>query len=585
MKTLRDKLLFLIVALVLLSIIFFALASFQLSKKINDTTQVIAHTNEVLYETQNLLTLSIDNVAMSRGYALTGKAEYLDLLKKSEKDLYEVLARIQALTADNEEQQRNVTVLTNAVVKRIAHTKTIIGLKQTTDLETISQYISSGQGNVLMNNIRQIVEKMQATENQLLLERKATNVIVSNNLKYSLKGITILFVFLLFLLVLTERKQFVIRKKSKEEVRYLAKLINTVHDVIFSTDENFNIVFWNKAATDMYGYTAAEAIGKRPSQLLQIRLNKDIYEDSINLLKQQGFYKDEYEAVTKDGNIIFILAHSSVVYDDKGNITGYVSAHRELTERKYLEDNLRKGNEKLIKQVSEKSNELRNMFEKITDAFIEMDSDWSYTYMNLKASEILGCSPNNSIGRTAWNEFSEDQAKSFYDVFMKAKTEQQFTHFEAFYEPKKVWLECYVYPSKNGISVFFRDISEKKANESILERLEEKYRSLFYNCPLPMLVYDKESLLILDVNGAAIQKYGYNKEEFAGLKITDMRPKEDLQKLLDFISIPKSSYSDSGVWKHLKKDGSAFNAHVYGFESFVDDRPARLVIVEEENIV
>lgn len=582
MKTLRDKLLFLIVALVLLSIIFFALASFQLSKKINDTIAVIAHTNEFLYQTQNILTLSIDNVAMSRGYALTGKEEYLGLLKKSEKDLYEVLARIQTLTSDNEEQQRNVSLLTDAVIKRIAHTKTIISLRNRSNLDVISKYIGSGKGDILMNNIRQVVQKMQSTENKFLVERKAINVLVSDNLKYSLKGITILFGFLLFLLILTERKQFLARKKSKEDVLYLAKLINTVNDVIFSTDDKFSIVFWNKAATDMYGYTAEEAIGKKPSELLHIRLNKDLYEDSINVLRQQGFYKDEYEAVTKSGHIIFILVHSNAVYDEQGNITGYVSAHRELTERKYLEENLRKGNEKLIKQVSEKSNELRNMFEKISDAFIEMDSDWSYTYMNLKASEILGCSPNNSIGRTAWNEFSEDQAKPFYDVFLKAKTEQQFTHFEAFYEPKKVWLECYLYPSKNGISVFFRDISEKKANEAILQRSEEKYKSLFYNCPLPMLLYDKESLAIVDVNGAAIEKYGYNKEEFACLKITDMRPQEDLQKLLDFIKIPKNDFSDSGIWRHIKKDGSVFNAHVYGFESFVDTKPARLVIIVEQ---
>ncbi|MES2654166.1 MAG: PAS domain S-box protein [Bacteroidota bacterium] len=582
MKTLRDKLLFLIVALVLLSIIFFALASFQLSNKINDTVVSIAHTNEVLYQSQNLLTLSIDNVSLSRGYALTGKDEYLALLKKSEKDLYEALARIQNLTSDNTEQQRNISLLTDAVIQRIAYTKTIINLKNKSSLDAVSQYIGNGKGNALMDNIRQIVQKMQSTENELLIERKAINVLVSDNLKYSLKGITILFVFLLFLLLLTERKQFLVRKKSKEDVLYLAKLINTVNDVIFSTDDKFNIVFWNKAATDMYGYTAAEAIGRRPSQLLHIRLNKDLYEDSVNLLKQQGFYKDEYEAVTKSGNIIFILAHSNAVYDDKGNITGYVSAHRELTERKYLEDSLRKGNEKLIKQVSDKSNELRNMFEKISDAFIEMDSDWSYTYMNLKASEILGCSPNNSIGRTAWNEFSEDQAKPFYDVFLKAKAEQQFTHFEAFYEPKKVWLECYLYPSKNGISVFFRDISQKKASEEILQRSEEKYKSLFYNCPLPMLMYDIESLKIVDVNNAAVRKYGYSQEEFLKLKIQDIRPKEDLQKLLDFISIPKKNFSDSGVWRHVRKDSSVFNAHVYGFESFIGNKPARLVIMIEE---
>lgn len=96
-----------------------------------------------------------------------------------------------------------------------------------------------------------------------------------------------------------------------------------------------------------------------------------------------------------------------------------------------------------------------------------------------------------------------------------------------------------------------------------LERLLDN-KLLFTNSPLPILVYDREHYNIVAVNNAAINKYGYSKDEFLALHITDIRPEEDIEALKNAIKAQSPyGYHDFGVWKHRKKDGTVFLTHVH----------------------
>lgn len=96
-----------------------------------------------------------------------------------------------------------------------------------------------------------------------------------------------------------------------------------------------------------------------------------------------------------------------------------------------------------------------------------------------------------------------------------------------------------------------------------LERLADN-KLLFTNNPLPILVYDRDNYNIVAVNNAAINKYGYSKDEFTALRITDIRPEEDIPALKNAINAQNPyGYHDFGVWKHRKKDGTVFLVHVY----------------------
>lgn len=108
----------------------------------------------------------------------------------------------------------------------------------------------------------------------------------------------------------------------------------------------------------------------------------------------------------------------------------------------------------------------------------------------------------------------------------------------------------------------------------------DPYSLLFESNPCPMLVFDAESLAILAVNAAAIRLYGYSREEFLSMTIRDIRPPEDVPRLLEAVHGVPSRFCE-GTWRHTKKDGSLIEVEITASRVEWLGRPARLVLVRD----
>lgn len=112
---------------------------------------------------------------------------------------------------------------------------------------------------------------------------------------------------------------------------------------------------------------------------------------------------------------------------------------------------------------------------------------------------------------------------------------------------------------------------------------EKKYSDLFHLSPLPLFVYDQETLKFLDINKAAMQHYGYSREEFLSMTIKEIRPAEDLPKLEEALelSIGKDAFYFEGVFRHLKKNGELIYVDIRSNIITRDGRKAEIVLAND----
>ena len=117
--------------------------------------------------------------------------------------------------------------------------------------------------------------------------------------------------------------------------------------------------------------------------------------------------------------------------------------------------------------------------------------------------------------------------------------------------------------------------------EELLEASEARYRSLLDDLPLPTFIYDVETLRYLDANQAAVELYGYSRAEFLAMRVTDIRPPEDVPRLLETFNTLARAPRKLGVWKHRKKDGSVLEMDIVSRDTTEGGRRARLVIASD----
>jgi two-component system cell cycle sensor histidine kinase/response regulator CckA len=131
---------------------------------------------------------------------------------------------------------------------------------------------------------------------------------------------------------------------------------------------------------------------------------------------------------------------------------------------------------------------------------------------------------------------------------------------------------------KRYFTAILRDVTQRRAAERALRASEERYRLLFDGNPTPLFLFDPDSLRFLAVNEASLRQYGYTREEFLAMRITDLRTPEDVPDLMRHLASPQEDGSRHGTFRHRRKDGSVFQVEVTSHAMEVGGRSARLVI-------
>lgn len=176
--------------------------------------------------------------------------------------------------------------------------------------------------------------------------------------------------------------------------------------------------------------------------------------------------------------------------------------------------------EVLFQKVYEERN---NILERIADGFIALDKNWCFTYINKKAGQIFQCSPQQMIGKHIWTEFPESINQPFYNAYYQAMAEQTCVYLEEYHTPYDLWFENHIYPSPNGLSIYFRDITKQKKTEAELTKAYKENETVLNRISDSVVSVDNEWRYTF-LNDAALATHPRGKQETLGKVIWEVHP-------------------------------------------------------------
>lgn len=329
-------------AMVVMSVALFALTFFSY-KKFEQTANWVSHTNKVMYFNEQIITEALNIETSSRGFAITGREDFLAPFYEAEKDLTGHLETLKDLTGNDERRLKDFARIEQQLVEKIALAEQIIELRKTKGFGETASFIEDGASKLAMEAIRKSVAKLQKEEMDLLAEREASHL-------HWLRLFNLaMFVSLLFMVIILVTSaynisnNFLSRQKAERDLaeskNVLQSIIDNTTTLIFIKDENGKFLMVNKQFEKVMGLPANELIGKNDKDLFSPEAVEQ-YNIADNKVFRNGETVEAVETAVMQGKEATYLAIKFPLYDERGKIYALCGMSTDITERKKAEEKI-----------------------------------------------------------------------------------------------------------------------------------------------------------------------------------------------------------------------------------------------------
>jgi PAS domain S-box-containing protein len=258
----------------------------------------------------------------------------------------------------------------------------------------------------------------------------------------------------------------------QERGAFLEGLLQSTEDGIIAVNAGGFVTVWNRGAERMYGLTADEVIGRHMLTVSSLAMTVEERVAALRAAADHGHWRGETFAHRHDGTSISVELVTVALRSEEGDVTGFLAIHRDITERKRAEEALR-----------DSQRRAETILESITEAFVAVDREWRYTYVNERAlRRIRGrkgepLTREDVLGKGMWEMFPDVVGTQIYDGYREAMREQHAVTFEVYFEPTDEWIEAHTFPSEAGLSIYYKNVDDRKRAEQRVVEAPEAERT------------------------------------------------------------------------------------------------------------
>jgi diguanylate cyclase (GGDEF)-like protein/PAS domain S-box-containing protein len=231
--------------------------------------------------------------------------------------------------------------------------------------------------------------------------------------------------------------------------------------IITDPQRDDNPIVWvNPAFEAVSGYALAEVVGRNARFLQHGDRNQPAIDELREAVAAGRNHTCTLRNYRKDGSRFWSRMHVFPVCDGDGGIVNFAAFLEDVSAAIQAQD-----------EAVHAREHLSTVLESISDGCFSLDRDWRFTYVNSKGATWLDQTPAELLGKVIWDVFPDAIGGPFYQTYVRAVERQEAGSCESYYAPLQIWLEARAYPSKDGLTVFYANITERKEAEERLMHL------------------------------------------------------------------------------------------------------------------